>query len=126
MSKFTDAFEANTPKDFHNLMCGWPDAEYGINFDAYIDHYKDKLDDLCEGEAPPTILDYEDWKREQREEDEERENLGFSWETCDLCGALPGDRHAVTAFNADMSDYIPLQVCGDCCCYIANGDEPED
>lgn len=126
MSAFTDAFEANTPKDYPNLSCGWPDAEHGINWDGYIQWAERVLADLDEGDDIGLFLKFDEWKRIQREKDEERDNLGFSFERCDLCYEPPGDRHAATAHNEDLSDYIALSICNSCIMYIANGEEPDD
>ena len=116
----TKAYEkmiaTNTPKGYPQLVCGWPDEEHGITWGRYIEHLQGLLDDLDEGV----------WR--QRDENEDRDNLGFSHIECDLCGALPGDRHAVTALPenpADNHDYHALSACGDCMYYIATGDLPD-
>ena len=78
--------------------------------------------------APAQDFRLEHWVGRQRDENEDRDNLGFSHIECDLCGALPGDRHAVTALPenpADNPDYIPLSVCEVCMYYIASGDLPD-
>jgi len=57
------------------------------------------------------------------------EEGSFSWSECDACGStLGGDRHP--AHGLLPKDGIPrgmihLDVCSDCLCYLANGDEPE-
>jgi hypothetical protein len=59
----------------------------------------------------------------QRDENEDRDNLGFSHIECDLCGALPGDRHAVTALPenpADNHDYYAVL------CFVGMPDYVED
>lgn len=55
------------------------------------------------------------------------EGIGFTWAPCELCGALPGERYAVTALPSNPAknrDYVPFEVCGDCLNYVANGEEP--
>lgn len=58
----------------------------------------------------------------------EDESLGFTWSCCELCGAMPGERYAVTALPpnpAENRDYVSFEVCGDCLNYVANGEEPD-
>lgn len=53
----------------------------------------------------------------------------FSWHECDCCGShLGGDRHpahGIAKIN-DRETLVHLDVCTDCLCYLANGDEPEE
>jgi hypothetical protein len=130
MSRFSDTVARNTPKDFPNLVTGWPDEERGITHDKYIGEMRDRCDDLLnatpDGQdvAPITLESFRDWKDRVREDECDP---GFSWQDCDLCGALPGNRYPVTALPDEPSenhDYVALEVCQDCLCYIANGDEP--
>ena len=58
---------------------------------------------------------------------------GFSWTSCDCCGSsLGGDRFAAHFLMPDEHGKAagqPIQhmeVCVDCLCYLANGDEPEN
>lgn len=51
---------------------------------------------------------------------------GFSWQSCGCCGShLGGNRYAAHGFNS-AGELVHLEVCEDCLCYIANGDEPEE
>ncbi len=122
-----DTIERNTPEGDH-LSCGWPDEEHGITHNAYVEAAMRELEDLNDGADIPQFPTFENWKKTQRDEDEDRDNLGFSSLRCDLCGGLAGDRHAVTALPdnpAENHDYVALSVCGDCLCFIANGDVPD-
>jgi hypothetical protein len=122
-------FERNTPSKYPVLHCGWPDIEHGITHDAYIASCIAALEDVYENEDAPAFSSFKEWVERMREENEDRDNLGFSWQDCDLCGALAGHRYAVTGYPEsfpDCDDYIALEVCGDCLCYIANGDVPCD
>jgi len=89
---------------------GYPDISLGWPFEHHLDtgHYE-------------TL--------EEVEEDDERDDLGFSHEGCDLCGSnLGGDKYAATALPEDPSknrDYIPLEICKDCLMFLANGDVPD-
>ena len=128
----TKAYEkmiaTNTPQGYPQLVCGWPDEEHDITWGRYIEHLQGLLDDLDEGDPLPTFETFKHWVWRQRDENEDRDNLGFSHIECDLCGALPGDRHAVTALPenpADNHDYLPLSVCEHCMCFVANGDLPD-
>lgn len=120
-----ERFEANVPKRYPNLVCGWPHEEYGRGWDDYISWCKEQLDEVEEGEDVQPFPTLRDWQ-DALFDDEDECNLGFSHETCDMCCALPGNRYAATAFNDDHSDYIPMCVCGDCLQYIANGEIPDD
>lgn len=131
--EYMERVEANTPEGF-TLVCGWPDEEYGITWDNYIYACQDLFDaaanKLDEGEdmQPLTFPTFDEWKQLKRDEDEDRDNLGFSHDSCELCGALPGDRHAVTAIKPGEAgaDYYTYEVCGDCIQYIANGELPNE
>ena len=128
-SEWVEKFESGIPRGYPVIMCGWPDREHGITHDAYIASCISVLEDLCEGEDAPLLGSYEEWVDRQREDNPERDDLGFSWQDCDLCGALGGERYAATAFPeviGEGTDYVPLEVCGDCLCYIANGEVPCD
>ena len=122
---YMETVERNTPKGT-NLSCGWLDAEHGITYDAYCDWAKDLIDDLEEGTDIGEFQTYKQWVQMKRDENPDRDNLGFSWDTCDLCCGLAGDRYAVTAISPGAEDYTPMEACGDCIQYIANGDVPED
>lgn len=55
----------------------------------------------------------------------------FSWSSCDSCGShLGGDRHpahgSLKLFPDREGVIVHLNVCTDCLCYLANGDEPEE
>lgn len=124
-----DTIERNTPTNFPHLACGWPDEEHGITHSVYIDRATMALEDLDDGTDIPQFSTFENWKRYQRDQDEELDNLGFSWDDCDLCCAKAGNRHAATALPdnpAENPDYVALSVCNSCIMYIANGEEPDD
>jgi len=128
-SEWLKKFNKGVPGGFPVLMCGWPDAEHGITHSAYVDNCIKVLEDLDEGQDAPVLGSYKEWVERQREDNEERDNLGFSWQDCEICGSPAGERYAATAFplpRYDDTDYVPLEVCGDCLCYIANGDVPCD
>ncbi len=123
-----DTIERNTPEGYPNLTCGWPDEEHGITHSVYIDRAIMALEDLDDGTDIPQFSTFENWKRDRRDELPDRDYLGFSHLTCDLCGALAGDRYAVTALPenpAENHDYVALSICGDCLYFIANGDVPD-
>jgi len=123
-----DTIERNTSERFPHLVCGWPDEEHGITHNAYVEAAMVELEDLEDGEDVQPWPSFEQWKTERRSVDEYRDELGFSWDDCDLCGGLAGDRHAVTALPdnpAENHDYVALSVCGDCLYFIANGDVPD-
>ena len=123
-----DTIERNTPTNYPHLSCGWPDEEHGITWDSYICDLIKKLECWDEGEPKPHLPLFEEWKDMRRSVDEYRDDLGFSHIRCELCGSAPGDRHAVTALPdnpAENHDYVALSVCGDCLCFIANGDVPD-
>lgn len=124
---FVDAVRASTPQGY-SLVCGWPDQENGITWNDYIQHCLTLIDELDDGQDVGTFPSYSKWKEERRGNDED---LGFSCCPCQLCGALPGNRYAVTAIPADPAnaapdDYYAFHVCGDCLQYVANGELPED
>ena len=123
-----DTIERNTSEHYPHLVCGWPDEEHGITHNAYVEAAMVELEDLEDGEDVQPWPSFEQWKTERRSVDEYRDELGFSWDDCDLCGGLAGDRHAVTALPdnpAENHDYVALSVCGDCLCFVANGDVPD-
>ncbi len=58
---------------------------------------------------------------------------GFSWSGCDCCGSsLGGDRYAAHFIILNDKGSVVgqpihhMEVCVDCLCYLANGDEPEN
>lgn len=119
--------ERNTPSGA-TLTPGWPDAEHGITHTAYLDWAHALIDDLPEDADIGAFQTYAEWVQMKRNEDPDRDNLGFSHCECDLCGALPGDRYAVSGIvdkNSKFYHYA-LSVCGDCLQYIANGELPDD
>lgn len=123
-----DTIERNTPANYPHLACGWPDEEHGITHSAYVEAAIRELEELDDGADIKPWPPFEQWLVEMREIDSGRDDLGFSWNDCDLCGGLAGDRHAVTALPdnpAENHDYVALSVCGDCLCFIANGDVPD-
>lgn len=123
-----DTIERNTSEHYPHLVCGWPDEEHGITHNAYVEAAMVELEDLEDGEDVQPWPSFEQWKTERRSVDEYRDELGFSWDDCDLCGGLAGDRHAVTALPdnpAENHDYVALSVCNSCIVYIANGDVPD-
>lgn len=118
---------ANTPEGYPNLVAGWPDEEHDITWDAYIEWGHDVMDDVAEGDDIGAFQTFEEYKQQERDANTDRDYLGFSYENCDLCGALPGDRHAVTAYPEDVPnnlDYVALSVCSDCLMFVANAELP--
>ena len=121
---------------FGNLVPGWPDAQFDeLDHDVYLEHCRDLLDraineteDGKDVTVSITLPTFKEWKDKLKEGDlQDRDNLGFSHDCCELCGALAGNRHAVTALPDDPStnsDYYTYEVCGDCLAFIANGDLP--
>ena len=123
-----DMIERNTSERFPHLVCGWPDEEHGITHSAYVLAFIEEMEDLDDGADIPQFPTFDNWKKVQRDEDEDRDNLGFSSLRCDLCGSAAGDRHAVTALPdnpAENHDYEALSGCGDCLCLVANADVPD-
>lgn len=50
---------------------------------------------------------------------------GFSWSSCASCGStLGGNRYSAHGI-VEGGRLIHLEVCEDCLCFLANGDEPE-
>lgn len=50
---------------------------------------------------------------------------GFSWSGCGICGNPDGQTlYSWHARDEDDKLYHGDDMCGDCACYIANGDEP--
>lgn len=126
MSKFTDCFEGNRSEPYPILMVGWPDAAHGIDWDRYQAWCDNCINNMEEGDDAPHLMTFSEWVFKQRENRPDRDNLGFERSRCDTCGALPGDHHAVTAYNHDLTDYIVLSVCNTCIMYIANGELPDE
>lgn len=123
-----DTIERNSPTNYPNLVYGWPDEEHGITHGAYVLAFIDEMEELDDGADIPQFPTFENWKRDRRSVDKYRDNLGFSHIRCELCGAAPGDRHAVTALPdnpAENHDYVALSVCGDCLQWVANDEVPD-
>jgi hypothetical protein len=118
------------PQDYPILLCGWPAEERGLGKSDWESYCDDRAEECAEEGVPFMPLSYEDWyEREVEARGEEDEDTEFSWQDCDLCGALAGSRHHATAYHTDFpanQDYIALEVCGDCLCWIANGDVPNE
>lgn len=123
-----DNFNRGVPDKYPILFCGWPDETHGIDHESYMAECITAIEDLCPGQDAPVFKTFQEWKIWKREQDPDRDTLGFSWHPCDICGALAGYRYAVTAYKdlegLPRGDYLTLEVCGDCLCYIANGDLP--
>ena len=122
---YMDTVAANTPPLYPHLSCGWPDAEYALSWSDYIDNCIALIDELPEGADVGTFLTYREWVIDRRPDDGD---LGFCRDDCELCGALPGNRHAVTALPSnprDNHDYVALMACSDCLQYIANAEVPD-
>lgn len=50
----------------------------------------------------------------------------FSWEHCEVCGALAGERHALALiWPGTHREPIYYSACSDCLIFAANGDLPE-
>ena len=107
----------------YHLVCGWPAEEYNLGWDDYISWCHEQLDEVEEGDDVQPFPTYIAWRDERMPEDE---NLGFSWDECELCGAQAGDRYAASAINTEKNDCVIYDVCGSCLQYIANGELPED
>lgn len=56
------------------------------------------------------------------------EEYGFSHKECDLCKALPGNRHYLVGCHKDTPTAVDTLglICDDCVVYMANGDLPEE
>lgn len=127
VQQYEDTVARNTPVGYPNLVAGWPDEEYGITLDAYIDWAIDLMDCLFIGDDIGTFQTFDEYKQQERDANPDRDDLGFSHLNCDLCGALPGDRHAVTALPVDPAnnlDYVALSVCSDCLMFVTNAELP--
>lgn len=137
MSTWKQRFDAGVcALPYKNLVCGWPDEEHDdMTHGAYLRWCQSRMDGIID-RTPPysnvpsevTFPTFKGWRKAKRNEDG-RGDLGFSTVECDLCGALPGDRYAVTALPdnpAENDDYVALEVCGDCLMFIANGEEPAE
>ena len=113
MSKFTDAVEASARRE------GLPGSGYiSPGFTSICQECLDQHDICCKHKYDAMVENGE-WIDD---------SLGFSNERYDLCDSLPGDRYPAHFFvdgNPD-NEIIHLEVCQDCLCYLANGDEPED
>jgi hypothetical protein len=116
--------DSNTPYGT-TLVVGWPDEEYGIDHGGYRLWAENVVANVEEDYDMPALMSFENWKTCQRENDPDRDEFGFMHQNCDLCNALPGDRHAATALYADGT-YEALRICGDCLQYIANGELPQE
>ena len=114
--EFMDAVERNTPEGYQ-LVCGWPLPSH----EDYKDWIENVLNNLDEDEDMPNLMGFRAWQESQEPDDE----LGFSWQDCELCGAKPGDRYKATAIKLGSESYA-YEVCGDCLQYIANGDLPQE
>lgn len=138
LKTYMDRVKSNTPEGFPNLVAGWPREEFYRTVEGHL-RCKDCGHEEVEHLSGTGFFVEDDFNTEcvkcgstnthlQIVDDQEMsDELGFSWSTCDLCGALPGERCAVTALPEnprENHDYVPLRVCGDCLCYVANGDLP--
>lgn len=119
-------FERNLPEGFPVVAMGWPEAEYGICHENYINYCSDAVNETPDGESVPPLPTFEEWK--QKERSMIPDDLGFSTNCCDTCGSFPGTKYAATAMPSDHTDkdYVALSVCEDCAQYIANGETPID
>lgn len=127
-SEYEAVIRANTPERFPNLVCGWPDAELCLEWSDYHFWVERQIEVMEEWEDAPHLIGFRQWQDLFRNENCDGNDLGFSHEKCELCGALPGERYAVTALPVDPAtnnDYVALAVCGDCLLYVSNGDLPE-
>ena len=107
-----------TPEGYPDLRVGWPDEEYKWGRDAYADYVVD-----TEGELVP-FNTYEEWLADKHAKNPDRGDLGFCPTECATCGALPGERYAVTAYPLHtLDDYVPLRVCDSCVHYIVYGEQ---
>ncbi len=122
--KYEAMIRNNIPKGYPNLVCGWPDHEHGIHWDAYRSDCLDLVDAMQPGDDAPVFKPFKEWCESERDKIPDRNDLGFYTKRCCLCQSFPGDRFAVTAFDDSMEDYDTLAVCNDCLIYIANGETP--
>lgn len=127
-SEWVDSLRVS--EDYPVLLIGWPAEERGLGKSDWESYCDDLAEECAEEGVPFMPLDYESWYEKQiAERGEEDETTEFSWQQCDLCNAQAGSRHHATAFHKDFpanTDYIALEVCDDCLCYIANGDVPNE
>lgn len=128
VTEWVEQFNRGVPDKYPVLLSGWPDEAHCIDHETYMAECITAIEDLCPGQDAPVFRLFQEWKRWKREQEPDRDCLGFSCHPCDICGALAGDRHAVTAYrdlpSLQNGDYLTLEVCADCLCYIANGDLP--
>ena len=117
------------PENYPEVTLGWPDEEHGITPGAWMDYCDELAEDAAFDGADYQPLSWEEWRDEQR--DSVGEDIEFSHQDCDLCGAKPGARTYATAWRRDEDgllvedDYVALEICADCACWIANGDVPD-
>ena len=97
--EWLDNFNRGVPDKYSILVCGWPDEAHGIDHAAYLAACQAALDIVEDGKDAPVFLKFKEWKEQELEKNEDRDTLGFSWHPCDICGALAGDREAVTAYK---------------------------
>ena len=126
LSDYEAMIADNTPDGLPNLVLGWMDDECGLDWDSYIEWGHNVMDQVAFGDDIGTFQTFEEWKHQERGANPN--DLGFSYEKCDLCKAPAGDRYAATALPSDPAtnkDYCTLTICGECLLFIANGDVPD-
>lgn len=60
--------------------------------------------------------------------DPENYSPHFSWNACELCDGLAGDRYNITAviIGGAENERIDFEVCGDCMYYVEYGEGPPE
>lgn len=139
---FLEAFNSSVEDlgKYSNVVLGWPDEEHGITHANYLEDVEEytmnvmslHMHDVEHGGDMPSFTvhppSFEEWKKSCREANQERDDLGYRIDKCELCGDhWSGNRYAATALPQNPSEdkgYIALSICGACLQYIANGELP--
>lgn len=51
----------------------------------------------------------------------------FSWDSCDCCNAIAGDRYFCEGYHPESGEVLKgYEICPDCLIYVANGDLPAE
>lgn len=119
------------PEGCH-VSLGWADENIGAHHDGYLAYCEEQYVSFlqcveAEEDVQPFTPDmsFQQWKAHIREQFDDTD-AEVSYESCDLCGRTTGYSHPATLLNVDDDTVcIPLDICGDCVLYIANGDVPD-
>jgi hypothetical protein len=120
---------------YENLVvachCGDNYHDHGLAHDIWVE-ICDELDLefwLWEQKLPETS----EWLEKRMDRLEDCQSCTscceFTWQSCDTCGGLAGERHALAELLPDLTGKLqPIyyQACIDCLLYCANGDLPEE